>query len=74
MILRRSWRDFGSITTHIVYTPRLMTLLHQKCLVKRQVTALISLDISGNHISVVYISCHKLPEYKFAMHRPVVNV
>jgi hypothetical protein len=34
----------------------LLALLHQKYLVKRQATALISIDFAGSHIVMVYTS------------------
>jgi len=56
MTWSESWQISASITIRTAYILRLLTSLHQKCLVKRHVTALISVDFAGSQIVVVYIS------------------
>ena len=56
MIWSASWRISASITIRNALILRLLALLHQKCLVKRHVTAPTPVGFAGSHIVVVYIS------------------
>jgi len=56
MTWSESWQISASITIRTAYILRLLALLHQKCLVKKHITALTSVDFAGSHIVVVYIS------------------